>query len=69
MGKSRSDGQNTSWGGGLKNGAGKGFAKSGGDYDAQRDTNERTNHYGPLWIHKGIRQAKGPLKGESAVNP
>jgi hypothetical protein len=76
MGRPRPDGgtsggdQNTSWGGAGRNVKLKssGFPKGkANDYDAQRGVNERTMHYGP--VKTSVTQAKGPYKGESAVNP
>lgn len=78
MGRPRPDGgcsggdQNTSWGGAGRNVKLKsdGFPKgSKNDYNEQRGINERTQHYGPVWIQKGVRQAAGPYKGQDAVNP
>ena len=58
------------WGGGgkdgIKNLSGKGFPKNDrNDYDSQRACNEWNDYP----YRSTVKQARGPLKGESAVNP
>ena len=62
--------ENTSWGGGIK--PRTSFPKNGSDYDKQRSTNERTNHYSPTYIHKGVRvlgEGMAPLKNQDFTSP